>query len=120
MLRPWREEFGEPVIIDTFGVMPYAAMDVISMDPVDPIEAYGHMEMLRDLSPEKVETLVEVAGADSNSPLIMLELRQLGGALSRPPADLNPMSRSDSRFIMNGIEATPVPEMVQAVQAHLA
>jgi hypothetical protein len=47
-------------------------------------------------------------------------LRQLGGALSRPPADLNPMGRSDSRFIMYGLGATPTPEMAQAVQAYLA
>ncbi len=118
LLRPWRE-FGEPVM-DTFGVMPYAAMDAISMDPVDPMGAYGHVEMLRDLSPETCETLVKLAGADSNSPLAMLELRQLGGALSRPPADLNPMGRSDSRFIMYGLGATPTPEVAQAVQAYLA
>ena len=118
LLRPWRE-FGEPVM-DTFGVMPYAAMDAISMDPVDPMGAYGHVEMLRDLSPETSETIVKLVGADSNSPLAMLELRQLGGALSRPPADLNPMGRSDSRFIMYGLGATPTPEMAQAVQAYLA
>jgi FAD/FMN-containing dehydrogenase len=118
MLGPWRE-FGEP-IMDTFGVMPYEAMDMISMDPVDPLGAYGHSEMLRDLSQETRESLVKLAGAESNSPLIMLELRQLGGALSRPPADLNPMGRSDARFILNGIGATFGPEMAQAVQAYLA
>ena len=118
LLRPWRE-FGEPVM-DTFGVMPDEAMDAISMDPVDPMGAYGHVEMLRDLSPETTETLVKLAGADSNSPLAMLELRQLGGALSRPPADLNPMGRSDSRFIMYGLGATPTPEVAKAVQAYLA
>src|SRR5215207_5289798 len=101
LLRPWRE-FGEPVM-DTFGVMPYAAMDAISMDPVDPTGAYGHVEMLRNLSPETAETLVKLAGA-----------------LSRPPADLNPMGRSDSRFIMYGLGATPTPEVAQAVQAYLA
>jgi FAD/FMN-containing dehydrogenase len=119
LLAPWRERFGEPVV-DTFGVMPYAAMDSISMDPVDPIGAYGHSELLHQLSPEAIETLVEVAGADSGSPLILLELRQLGGALTRPPADLSPMGHSDSLFIMNGIGATPTPEVAQAVQANLA
>ena len=82
--------------------------------------AYGHSEMLNDLSPETIETLVEVAGKDSSSPLIMLKLRQLGGALSRPPADLNPMGRSDARFILNGIGVTFSPEMAHAVQSYLA
>jgi hypothetical protein len=34
LLRPWRE-FGEP-LVDTFGVMPYREMDMISMDPPIP------------------------------------------------------------------------------------
>jgi FAD/FMN-containing dehydrogenase len=100
--------------------MPYQMMDMISMDPVDPLGAYGHSEMLHDLSPETRETLIKLAGAESNTPLIMVEARQLGGALSRPPADLNPMGRSDARFILNGIGATFSPEMAQAVQAYLA
>jgi FAD/FMN-containing dehydrogenase len=123
LLTPWQElgetAIGEP-IMDTFRVMPYEMMDMISMDPVDPLGAYGHSEMLRDLSPETRETLIKLAGADSDSPLIMLEVRQLGGALSRLPADLNPMERSDARFILNGIGATFSPEMAQAVQAYLA
>ena len=41
-------------------------------------------------------------------------------ALSRPPADLNPMGRSDAAYIMNGIGATFTPEMARAVQAYLA
>ena len=118
LLRPWRE-FGEP-LVDTFRVMPYREMDMIGMDPADPIGAYTHHELLRELSPEAMDKLVEVAGAGSNSPLILLELRQLGGALERPPADLSPIGRRDSQFIMNGIGATPSPEVAHAVQAHLA
>jgi len=118
LLRPWRE-FGEPQI-DMFGVMPYQQMDIISMDPVHPIGAYTHVELLGELSPEAFDKLVRVAGVDSNSPLIVLELRQLGGALARLPADLSPIGRRDSKFIMMGIGATPTPEVAQAVQAHLA
>ena len=60
-----------------------------------------------------------MAGAGSNSPLIMLELRHLGGALARLPADLSPMGRRDSKFLMFGAGATPTPEVAQAVQANL-
>jgi FAD/FMN-containing dehydrogenase len=118
LLRPWRE-LGEPAI-DTFGVLSYPELDMISMDPVDPIGAYTHVELLKDLTPEAIDTLVEVAGVDSGSPLIQLELRRLGGALTRPPADLSPIGRRDSRYTMQGVGATPTPEVAQAVQAHLA
>lgn len=118
VLRPWRE-FGEP-IMDTFGVMPYEAMDMISMDPVEPMGAYVHTEMVRELCPETRETLVKLAGADSGSPLLMLELRQIGGALTRPPADLNPMGRSECAYVMEGVGVTFTPEMAQTVQSYLA
>jgi hypothetical protein len=123
LLAPWRElgetTIGEP-IMDTFGVMPYEMMDMISMDPVEPLGAYGHTEMMRDLSPETRGALVRLAGADSDSPLAMLEVRQLGGALSRPPADLNPMGRSDARFVLYGLGMTFSPETAQTVQSYLA
>jgi hypothetical protein len=118
LLEPVRRALGEPEI-DTFGVMPVAAMDAISTDPVDPIGAHAHSEMLRDLTLEAIEALVELAGPGSGSPLIMLELRQLGGALSRPPSDLSPMAHSDARFTLNAIGATLTPEMVRAVREHL-
>ena len=79
-----------------FGMMPYAAMDSISMDPVDPMGVRQHSEMLGDLSPEAIQTLVEVAGAGSGSPLIVLEIRQLGGALARDAEHLSTMGKGDS------------------------
>src|SRR5918993_1468911 len=119
LVNPLREELGEP-IMDTFGMMPYAAMDSISMDPVDPMGARQHSEMLGDLSPEAIRALVEVAGAGSGSPLILLELRQLGGALARNAAHLSTMGKGDSKFIMNGVGAAFTPEMAEGVVAHLA
>ena len=119
LVRPLREELGQP-IMDTFGAMPFAAMDSISMDPVDPMGARQHSEMLGELSPEAIETLVKVAGADSGSPLIILELRQLGGALTRTADRLSTMGKGDSRFIMNGIGPAFTPEMAEGVVAYLA
>jgi hypothetical protein len=119
LLRPWREEFGEPQV-DMFGVMPYQQMDMISMDPPDPLGAYTHVELLGDLTPQAIDALVRMAGAGSNSPLIVLELRHLGGALDQVPSALSPIGRRDSKFIMMGVGATPTPEVAQLVQANLA
>ena len=118
LMRPWREEFGEP-LVDGVGTMPYAEMDSISMDPVDPLEVDLHVERLEELSPEAIAALVEVAGAGSGSPLIMLEVRQLGGALAREPESPSAIGHRDSRFIMSAIGATPTPEMAELVDAHL-
>jgi FAD/FMN-containing dehydrogenase len=61
-----------------------------------------------------------VAGADSGSPLEVLEIRHLGGALGRQPARPSAIGHRDSRFIVMGIGATPTPEIADGVRAHLA
>src|SRR6185312_4543932 len=59
LVKPLREALGEPET-DTFAIMPVTDMDTISMDPVQPIGAFQHMEMLRDLTPAAIETLVRL------------------------------------------------------------
>ena len=118
LLSPIREPGGS--LMDAFRTMPCGEMDSISMDPTDPTAAYGHVELLGDLSTDTIATLVGLAGAGSDTPLTSLELRELGGALARSPADLSPIGHSDSKFIMNGIGMTPTPEAAREVQSYLA
>jgi FAD binding domain len=114
LMRYWYEGFGEPDV-DDMRVRPYAEMDAISMDPVDPVGAEVRVERLKHLSPEAISALVEVAGAGSGSPLIVLEIRHLGGALGREPAQPSAIGHRDSRFIMEAIGATPTPEVAELV-----
>jgi hypothetical protein len=115
MFRTVRQGFGEP-IMDTFGQMPVAQMDGISMDPVDPLGVIQHAEMLSDLSTGAVDALLRVAGA--GSPLTILEIRQLGGALSR--ASGQPNLLGSGKFSMNAIGATFTPEMAQGIRECIA
>ncbi len=116
LLAPVRAALGAPEV-DTFAVLPVAGTDAISSDPVDPIAVHQHHELLRELTPGTIDALVELG---TDSPLVMLEARQLGGALSRPGPDLSPIAGSDARFTLNAVGATPTPEAVRAVRAHLA
>jgi FAD/FMN-containing dehydrogenase len=111
-----RAALGEPVI-NTWQVLPASGLDVVSMDPVDPIGAHQHSELLRDLSSAAVDALVQL-GADS--PLTMVELRHLGGALARPWGSLSPMAHSPARFSMNAVGVTPTPEAAATARAYLA
>ena len=119
MFRPAREKLGGP-IVDTFGQLPAAEMDKISRDPVDPMGIIQHAGMLSDLSPEAIDALVGVAGAGSGSPLLMVEIRRLGGALARTPKQPHPMGSGDARFSLNAIGATFTPEMAGRVATHMA
>jgi FAD/FMN-containing dehydrogenase len=119
MFRPVREGLGRP-IVDTFGRLPAAAMDKISRDPVDPMGIVQHAGMLSDLSPAAIDALVRIAGAGSGSPLLMVEVRQLGGALVRTPEQPHPIGSGDARFSLNAIGATFTPEMAERVRTHMA
>ncbi len=118
LFEPMREGLGTP-IFDTFKEMPVSDMDAISMDPVDPMGVFQHHELFSDLSPATIVDLLAVAGAGSGSPLTMVEVRQLGGALERNPERLNPLGSGKARYSLNAIGATLTPEMVQPVKAHL-
>lgn len=61
-------------------------MDSIHMDPVDPLPAWEKGMGLAELSEGTVDALLAVAGPQVEIPLLIVELRQLGGALSRQPA----------------------------------
>jgi FAD/FMN-containing dehydrogenase len=106
-----------PPVVDTWQGMPAAGLDAVSMDPVDPIGAHQHSELLRGLSTPTIDTLVDLG---TDGPLIMLELRQLGGALTRPAPALSPLAHSDAPFSMNAIGVTPTPEAVPVIRGYLA
>jgi hypothetical protein len=69
--------------MDTFAMVPPAALGDLAMDPPDPLPyELGH-DLLHELSPEAVDRLVFAAGPGSGSPLAMVQLRHMGGALAR-------------------------------------
>jgi len=108
-----------PAAVDTFAVMPAAGPAAISLDPVDPLGAMSHSELLAALSPDVIDALVDLAGPESGSPLVMLEIRRLGGALPGPATALTPMAHTEAGFSLNAIGVTPTPERAAAVGVHL-
>jgi len=87
-----------PALIDTLGEMPYSRFAEIHSDPVDPAPFLERSAMLATFTPETVDTLIELAGPDADCPLAFVELRHLGGALSRPPAIPNAVGNRDAAF----------------------
>ena len=82
-------------MIDTWQVLPVSGLDLVSMDPVDPIGAQQHSELVPDLSTPAIDTLVELG---TDSPLTMVELRHLGGALGGAVRALSPHRATTARL----------------------
>jgi hypothetical protein len=87
-----------PALIDTLGEMPYSRFAEIHSDPVDPAPFLERSAMLRTYTPETVDTLIDLAGPGADCPLAFVELRHLGGALSRPPAIPDAVGNRDAAF----------------------
>ena len=89
--------------LDTFGDVPAASVARLHVDPEAPTAVHAHSVLLHDLPERAVEALVDAAGADSGSELLFVELRQLGGALSRPAPRGGALDRMDGSFIVLGV-----------------
>ncbi|GAB2646695.1 FAD-binding oxidoreductase [Gordonia jinhuaensis] len=72
-------------LIDTVGMLPYPAIGAIHADPVEPIPSHDDGTLLSDLPDEALEVLLRHAGPDVRTPLLMVELRLLGGAYAEEP-----------------------------------
>ncbi|HEY8501094.1 MAG TPA: FAD-binding oxidoreductase, partial [Solirubrobacterales bacterium] len=116
-IAPLRE-IGEP-ILDTFDQVPPPGLCKIHMDPEQPVPGFGHHRVLRELPDEAIDAFVGVAGPESGSPLLLTELRQLGGALGRPDPNGGALSHLDANWVMFGVGMVMSPEMGEAVDAGL-
>ena len=81
-IAPLRE-IGEPAV-DTFDQIPTPGLTQIAMDPEPPVPALGHHRLLAELPDDAINAIIDIAGPESGSPLLLAELRHLGGALGRP------------------------------------
>jgi hypothetical protein len=105
--------------IDMFAPIPAAALSHIHMDPEHPVPAHGDGMVLDELTPAAIETLVAIAGPGSGSPLLSVELRQLGGAIGVPPAEHGALAKIGGAFALFAVGVKMTPEMGAAVEAHV-
>jgi len=89
--------------LDTFDDVPAASVARLHLDPEAPTAVYANSVLLADLPDRAVEALVAAAGPDSGSELMFVELRQLGGALSRPATRGGALDHMDGSFLVLGV-----------------
>jgi FAD/FMN-containing dehydrogenase len=116
-IAPLLAALGEPMM-SSFGQIPAEGLCRIHMDPEQPVPGLGHHKAIRELPDEAVDVFTELGNPES-SPLLLAELRQLGGALGRPDPDGGALSHLDAAFVMLGIGMPMTPELGQAIEGHL-
>ena len=116
VLRPLRQLGAE---IDTFAAIPASALSQLHMDPDHPVPNHGDGALLADLPAAAIDALLTLAGPDAKTPLASIEIRHLGGALSRPARTSGAQPTVDAGYLTYAAAATPTPELAAVVRAHI-
>jgi FAD/FMN-containing dehydrogenase len=104
--------------MDTFATVPASSLTRLHQDPEDPVPYVSDNGLVDELTPEAIRTLVELAGPGSGSPLLMAELRQLGGAVGRIAPGHGALPRIEGEFVLFLLGMAMTPEMAAAAVEH--
>jgi FAD binding domain len=117
VLRPLRE--AAPLIMDTFATVPAPALVRLHGDPEQPVPVIGDGFQVPELTPQAADAFVEVGGPGSGSPLLMLELRQLGGALAEAPDGAGALGALTGEYALFAVGIVMAEGMAESVGAHI-
>ncbi len=101
--------------MDTFARIPAEGVLAMHMDPPDPMPGVSDHAMLTGLPDDAVAALLESAGPGAETPLLIAELRHLGGALAR--AHDGALARLDGEYALFTVCVVPAPEMAEVCDA---
>jgi hypothetical protein len=117
LIAPLRE-IGEPAM-DAFDQVPGPALSRIAMDPEPPVPGLGHHATVNELPDEAIDAFIGAAGPETDSPLLLAELRHLGGALRRAPENAGALEKLDAEYVMLGIGMLMDPAMREPIEGQL-
>jgi FAD/FMN-containing dehydrogenase len=105
--------------IDTVATIPASKLAGLHMDPDGPVPGAGTGMLLDDLPPAAVSALLAAAGPGTGSPLLSVEFRHFGAALSQAPAQAGALASIDAAFGMYAVGMAVTPDVKQAISDRL-
>jgi hypothetical protein len=105
--------------MDTIQPIPTPALNHMHMDPEHPVPAMGDGMLLQTFPSDAIEQIIQTAGAASCSPLVSLEVRQLGGELGRAHPENGALAAVDADYALYAVGIAPTPEAAAQVRAHV-
>jgi hypothetical protein len=105
--------------MDTFAMIAPTGLAALHNDPPEPVPGAADGMLLDDFSAEAIGALVATTGAGTNSPLLSIEVRHLGGAAGRADPEHGALAAIDSPYALFAVGMAATPEMKQAVVQRL-
>ena len=104
---------------DSFRPIMYTESATVFNDPVDPLPAKGRGVLIRDLDDEAISTMLEAIGPAAQSPNLMIQLRQLGGAIAYSDGKKSALGdRRSAKYILYLLGVPMGPVTPQDMEAH--
>jgi hypothetical protein len=116
LLAPLRELGPE---MDTFTMMAPTGLAALHMDPQEPVPGTGDGMLVGDLPTVAIGALVGAVGTGTDSPLVSVEVRHLGGAAGRAGSDHGALAAIDAQFLLYGVGIAATEEMKKTVVQRL-
>jgi FAD binding domain/Berberine and berberine like len=104
---------------DTIALIPMPALSHLHMDPEHPVSGAGDGVMLDELPAAAVDEIVRVAGSGSGSPLLSVEVRQLGGEIGRSRPGHGALASIEAGYALYAVGIALTTEAGEAVEAHI-
>jgi FAD/FMN-containing dehydrogenase len=117
LLRPIRD-LGP--VVDTFAMVPPAALGALAMDPPEPLPFHLAHQMLGGVPSDAIDAILATTGPGSGAPVAMVQLRHLGGALSRIAPGAGARATLPGEVCLVALGVTPDADSVPPVHAALA
>ncbi|RAN78770.1 FAD-linked oxidase [Bacillus sp. SRB_336] len=106
-------------LMDAVQTMPYSMIGMVHSDPEDALPASEASCLLADFGPEAAHTLLRAVGPGTNSPQLLVEIRQFGGALSQEPAVPSALCHRDAGYGLYSVGVAAPPDL-PAIAGHAA
>ncbi|GAA2611594.1 FAD-binding oxidoreductase [Streptomyces tubercidicus] len=106
-----------PGLLDTLGEMPYTECADIYHDPAYPHAYLGDNVLVREFDAEAAACLAEAAGPGA-AVRCVLDIRHLGGALSRAPKVPNAVGHREARYLVRVLTPLAGTSTEEARAAH--
>ena len=106
--------------IDTLAMIPPAELIRLHMDPEQPVPAIGGGQLLGGFPSEAIDALLAIVGPGTDSPLLTLEVRHVGGAAGRSTAGHGALAALGGDYMTFGGGIPMTPELGVAIRSRIA
>ena len=95
-------------------------LGTIAGEPEEPVPALFHHALLDGLPADAAQALLATTGPGSDTPLLQVELRHLGGAVAQPAPGGGALDAIDGEFLLFGLGIRMGPATPAAIHGGLA